>query len=104
MALVPVIEVLVASGLSQTDAEKKVASSLGGILSEKTNIERTIENVNRGIRKYTKTKTQFPNENAAAKSIYLSIKNIEEAWTKPIPNWGLILHQFMIIFENRCKL
>lgn len=64
----------------------------------------TIENLNRGIRKYTKTKTQFPNENAATKSIYLSIKNIEDAWTKPIQNWGLILHQFMIIFENRCKL
>ena len=64
----------------------------------------TIENLNRGIRKYTKTKTQFPNENSATKSIYLSIKNIEQAWTKPISNWGLILHQFMIIFENRCKL
>lgn len=64
----------------------------------------TIENLNRGIRKYTKTKTQFPNENAATKSIYLSIKNIEDAWTKPIQNWGLILHQFIIIFENRCKL
>jgi transposase-like protein len=35
----------------------------------------TIENLNRGIRKYTKTKTQFPNENAASKSIYLAIKN-----------------------------
>ncbi len=34
----------------------------------------TIENLKRGIRKYTKTKTQFPNENAASKSIYLSIK------------------------------
>ena len=44
----------------------------------------TIENLNRGIRKYTKTKTQFPNENAASKSIYLSIKNIELAWSKPI--------------------
>jgi putative transposase len=64
----------------------------------------TIENLNRGIRKYTKTKTQFPNENAASKSIYLSIKNIEQAWTKPIPNWGLILHQYLIIFENRCRL
>lgn len=64
----------------------------------------TIENLNRGIRKYTKTKTQFPNENAATKSIYLSIKNIEQAWTKPIPNWALILNQFMIIFENRCPL
>jgi putative transposase len=63
----------------------------------------TIENLNRGIRKYTKTKTQFPNENAASKSIYLSIKNIEEAWENPMPNWGLILNQYLIIFENRCR-
>ena len=64
----------------------------------------TIENLNRGIRKYTKTKTQFPNENAATKSIYLSIKNIEEAWTMTIRNWGIILNQYLIIFENRCRL
>ena len=64
----------------------------------------TIENLNRGIRKYTKTKTQFPNENAASKSIYLAIKNIEESWTLPISKWGLILHQFLIIFESRCRL
>ena len=64
----------------------------------------TIENLNRGIRKYTKTKTQFTNENAASKSIYLSIKNIEKAWTQPIAFWGLILHQYLIIFENRCRL
>lgn len=64
----------------------------------------TIENLNRGIRKYTKTKTQFPNENAASKSIYLSIKNIEESWKNPILNWAMILHQYLIIFENRCRL
>lgn len=64
----------------------------------------TIENLNRGIRKYTKTKTQFTNENAASKSVYLSIINIEKAWTKPIPNWGLILNQYLIIFEQRCRL
>ncbi len=64
----------------------------------------TIENLNRGIRKYTKTKTQFPNENAATKSIYLSIKNIEDAWKNTIAFWAIILHQFLIIFENRCRL
>ncbi len=64
----------------------------------------TIENLNRGIRKYTKTKTQFTNENAASKSIYLSIQNIQQAWRKPITNWGLILNQFLIIFDKRCKL
>jgi len=64
----------------------------------------TIENLNRGIRKYTKTKTQFPNENAASKSIYLSIKNIELAWSQSIKNWGLILNQLIIIFESRCRI
>lgn len=64
----------------------------------------TIENLNRGIRKYTKTKTQFPNENAASKSIYLAIKNIEDAWVMPIKHWGLILNQYLIIFEDRCRL
>lgn len=64
----------------------------------------TIENLNRGIRKYTKTKTQFPNENAASKSIFLAIKNIEQAWKAPIPNWGLILNQYLIIFEHRCRI
>jgi len=64
----------------------------------------TIENLNRGIRKYTKTKTQFPNENAASKSIYLAIKNIEDAWVVPIKHWALILNQYLIIFENRCRL
>jgi len=64
----------------------------------------TIENLNRGIRKYTKTKTQFTNENAATKSIFLSIQNIEKSWNNGIRNWGIILHQFLTIFEKRCKL
>lgn len=64
----------------------------------------TIENLNRGIRKYTKTKTQFVNENAATKSVFLSIQNIEKAWTGGIQNWGIILHQFLTIFQNRCRV
>jgi putative transposase len=64
----------------------------------------TIENLNRGIRKYTKTKTQFPNEQAATKSIYLAIVNIEKNWTGTIHGWKLIQQQFLTIFEKRCKL
>lgn len=64
----------------------------------------TIENLNRGIRKYTKTKTQFTNENAATKSVFLSIQNIEKSWTSIIQNWGIILHQYLTIFQNRCRL
>lgn len=64
----------------------------------------TIENLNRGIRKYTKTKTQFVNESAAIKSVFLAIRNIENAWASSIPNWGIIMQQFLTIFENRCQL
>jgi transposase-like protein len=64
----------------------------------------TIENLNRGIRKYTKTKVQFLDEKSVKKSVYLAIKNNEKSWTKPIPFWGLIMNQFLIIFGERCKI
>lgn len=64
----------------------------------------TIENLNRGIRKYVKTKVQFPDDQAAEKAVYLAIINIEKKWSMPLHNWGLVLHQFVTIFENRCQL
>jgi len=64
----------------------------------------SIENLNRGIRKYTKTKVQFPDDQAAEKAIYLAIMNIEKKWSMPLHNWGLVLHQFLTIFEGRCRL
>lgn len=64
----------------------------------------TIENLNRGIRKYTKTKVQFTDDAAAQKAVYLAIQNIEKKWSMPLQNWGLILHQFLTIFDNRCRL
>jgi transposase-like protein len=64
----------------------------------------TIENLNRGIRKYTKTKVQFTDDLAAQKAVYLAIINIEKKWSMPIHNWGYILHQFLTIFDNRCRL
>lgn len=64
----------------------------------------SIENLNRGIRKYTKTKVQFPDDQSAEKAVYLAIMNIEKKWSMPLHNWGLILHQFVTIFEDRCRL
>lgn len=63
-----------------------------------------IESLNRGIRKYTKTKSVFPYDQAALKSVYLAISNIERKWTLPIRNWGMILQQFLIKFEDRCRI
>jgi transposase-like protein len=64
----------------------------------------TIENMNRGIRKYTKTKVQFTDDHAAQKAVYMALMNMEKKWTQPIKNWGLIISQFVTIFENRCKI
>lgn len=63
-----------------------------------------IENMNRGIRKYTKTKVQFPDDQAAIKAVYMAMINIEKKWTHPIKNWALIIYQFETIFEERCKI
>jgi putative transposase len=48
----------------------------------------TIENLDRGIRKYTKTKVQFTDDTAVQKAVYLAIMNIEKKWSMPIQNWG----------------
>ena len=60
-----------------------------------------IENLNGKIRKYTKNKLSFPNDDALKKSVYLSIVEIEKKWYMPIWNWGMVFNQFLTIFENR---
>lgn len=63
-----------------------------------------IESVNSRIRRFSNAKYQFPDDNAAMKAVYFSIQALLKKWTQPIPNWGLILNQFMIIFGERCRL
>jgi transposase-like protein len=60
-----------------------------------------IENLNGKIRKYTKNKLSFPNDDALKKSVYLAIVEIEKKWCQPIWNWGMVFNQFLTIFENR---
>jgi putative transposase len=63
-----------------------------------------IESLNRTVRKYTKPKVQFVDDTAALKAVYLAIMNQTRTWTQPIPNWGLVLNQLLIIFGDRCKM
>lgn len=60
-----------------------------------------IENLNGKIRKYTKTKMSFPTDDALRKSVWLALQEIEKKWTMPIRNWGVVMNQFLAIFENR---
>lgn len=61
-----------------------------------------IESLNSTIRKYTKTKTVFPDDQSAQKAVYLAIANVEKKWTMPVPDWGVIINQLMIKFGDRC--
>lgn len=59
----------------------------------------TIEGVNRAIRKYTKTKSIYPHDAAAIKSVFLAVEQLQSKWSMPIRNWNLVLNQLMIKFE-----
>lgn len=63
-----------------------------------------IENLNGKIRKYTKNKMSFPTDDAVLKSVFLALREATKKWTMPIRNWGIVLNQFMLIFEDRLKL
>jgi putative transposase len=63
-----------------------------------------IENLNGKIRKYTKNKLSFPTDEAVLKSVYLALREVTKKWTMPIRNWGIVLDQFLTIFENRIKI
>ena len=63
-----------------------------------------IENLNGKIRKYTKNKLSFPTDQALMKSVYLAVGEATKKWTMPVRSWGLILNQFLTIFEDRIKL
>jgi transposase-like protein len=62
-----------------------------------------IENLNGKIRKYTKNKLSFPTDDAVKKSVYLAIGEVTKKWTQAIGKWGIILNQFIIIFDDRIK-
>ena len=63
-----------------------------------------IENLNGKIRKYTKNKLSFPTDQAVMKSTFLALRESTKKWTMPIRNWGIILNQFLTIFEKRVQL
>lgn len=60
-----------------------------------------IESFNASLRKYTKNKKVFPNDNAALKSIYLAAQIISKKWKKTRFNWSQIYNQLYICFPNR---
>ena len=60
-----------------------------------------IENLNRNIRKLTKSKNGFCTINSLKKMLYFSIINQSKHWQTRIQNWGIIYNQLKILFDDR---
>ena len=64
----------------------------------------TVEGYHRQVRKVTKTKGVFPNDDAIFKLVYLAYRNIKKKWTMPIANWGQTAQQLAIAFDDRFQI
>jgi putative transposase len=60
-----------------------------------------IESVNMSLRKITKNRGSFPNDDALLKLFYLALRNISQKWTMPIRDWKAAMIRFTIQFEER---
>ena len=63
-----------------------------------------IESLNMSLRKVTKARGSFPNDDAVFKLLYLALRNIAKKWTKPVLDWKGALNRFAIIYENRLPM
>lgn len=60
-----------------------------------------IESLNFSLRKVTRNKSSFPDDDSIYKVMYLAIKNASTHWTMSIKDWGLAVNQFAILFDGR---
>lgn len=60
-----------------------------------------IESLNFSLRKVTKNKSSFPDDDSIYKIMYLAIKNASTRWTMSIKDWALAVNQFAILFDGR---
>ena len=63
-----------------------------------------IESLNMSLRKVTKARSSFANDEAVLKLLYLALRNIASRWTKPVQNWTAALNQFAIIYGDRVPI
>jgi len=60
-----------------------------------------IESVNSVIRKFTRNRKIYPNDESALKIVYMAIHEAAKKWTMPIHHWKQALNHFAILFEGR---
>lgn len=64
----------------------------------------TIESLNMTLRKVSKNRALFPNDEAVFKLLYLALRNISQRWTMPVRDWSAAMNQFAILFDGRVPM
>jgi len=60
-----------------------------------------LESVHAQLRKILKTRGHFPTDDAAAKLIWLALRNITATWARAAPTWRQAMNQFAILYGDR---
>jgi transposase-like protein len=60
-----------------------------------------IESLNSVIRKFTRNRKIYPNEESALKLVFMAIREAARKWTMPIHHWKQALNHFAILYEDR---
>ena len=63
----------------------------------------TVEGFNRQVRKITKSKGGFSNDDALYKLAFLIYRDVSQKWEKSISNWAEIISQLSIHFQERLE-
>jgi transposase-like protein len=63
-----------------------------------------VEGYNRQLRKVTKNRSIFPNDQSLIKLLYLATMEVQKKWSLPRRDWAIIFSQLAIFFEGRLDL
>lgn len=60
-----------------------------------------LEGLHRQLRKVTKNRSLFPNDEALTKILFLAIRDVTKKWTSPVRNWALTISELAVMFADR---
>lgn len=59
-----------------------------------------VEGLHSALRKVTRGKGAFPNDDSVFKALFLRILDVTKKWTKPVLNWAVVLGQIDLLFPS----
>lgn len=59
-----------------------------------------IEGFHSALRKVTRGKAAFPNDEAVFRALFLRTMDVVKKWTMSVPNWSLVLGQLVVLFPD----